>query len=135
MSSSFSLIDGVGSSATHGIRPIFIVGVGRSGTSLLQSMLHAHPYISFLPETHFFRHYVARPKSLCGHEWAGAEAFRSTLADNEEYQRAGISEEELLTPFLNGKRTFDLAKVHARLLRLHRARENVLRRWREGSRA
>ena len=105
--------------------PVFIIGVGRSGTSLLQSMLHAHPDISFLPETHFFRHYVARPKNRWQHECAGAEAFQSTLAEDEEYQRAGIAAEDLLTPFLNGTRDLDLAEVYARLLRLHRDRENV----------
>jgi len=35
--------------------PIFIVGVGRSGTSLVQSMLNAHSKIAFPPETHFVR--------------------------------------------------------------------------------
>lgn len=38
---------------------LFIVGVGRSGTSLLQSMLAAHPEIAMLPETGFFRRYCA----------------------------------------------------------------------------
>ena len=33
---------------------VFIVGCPRSGTTLLQSMLAAHPYIMSLPETHFF---------------------------------------------------------------------------------
>jgi len=33
---------------------IFIVGCVRSGTTLLQSMLHAHPQIYSLPETKFF---------------------------------------------------------------------------------
>jgi hypothetical protein len=105
--------------------PVFIIGVGRSGTSLLQSMLHAHPDISFLPETHFFRHYVARPKNRWQHERAGAEPFRSTLADDQEYQRADIAAEDLLAPFLNDARRFDLSEVYARLLRLHRNRENV----------
>ena len=41
-------------------KPIFIVGVGRSGTSLLQSMLNAHKDISFPPETHFIRYYLAK---------------------------------------------------------------------------
>ena len=36
----------------------FIIGVGRSGTTLLQSMLNAHPQISVPPESHFFRKYV-----------------------------------------------------------------------------
>lgn len=36
---------------------IFIVGVARSGTTLVQSMLASHPEIFSLPETHFF-HYT-----------------------------------------------------------------------------
>lgn len=34
---------------------IFIVGVGRSGTSLLQSILDAHSHVSFIPENGFLR--------------------------------------------------------------------------------
>ena len=41
-------------------RPIFIVGVGRSGTSLLQSMLNVHKDISFPPETYFIRYYLIK---------------------------------------------------------------------------
>ena len=39
--------------------PIFIIGVGRSGTSLLQSMLNSHSKIAFTPETHFIRSYMS----------------------------------------------------------------------------
>lgn len=47
-------------------RNIFIVGVGRSGTSLLQSMLASHSEFAFLPETIFIRRYLVafRNKSL-----------------------------------------------------------------------
>ena len=38
--------------------PLFVVGVGRSGTSLLQSMLASHPQIISLPETGFLRRRV-----------------------------------------------------------------------------
>ncbi|MGH3387537.1 MAG: sulfotransferase family protein, partial [Actinomadura sp.] len=34
-------------------RPIFVVGCPRSGTTLLQLMLHAHPRIAIPPETRF----------------------------------------------------------------------------------
>ncbi|MAT71684.1 MAG: hypothetical protein CMJ58_19430 [Planctomycetaceae bacterium] len=69
---------------------IFIVGVGRSGTSLLQSMLHAHPQIRFLPETGFFRRYVAdrRPR-----RWS-PERLQETLATDQQFQRAGIEPQD-----------------------------------------
>jgi hypothetical protein len=34
-------------------RPIFVVGCPRSGTTLLQLMLHSHPRIAIPPETRF----------------------------------------------------------------------------------
>jgi len=39
---------------------IFIVGAARSGTTLLQSMLAAHPEIYSFPETHFFTSTIPR---------------------------------------------------------------------------
>jgi len=39
---------------------LFVVGVGRSGTSLLQAMLASHTEINFLPESSFFRRYVCQ---------------------------------------------------------------------------
>jgi hypothetical protein len=43
--------------------PFFIVGCGRSGTTLLKSILSAHPALFVMPETFFFRNvypYVSR---------------------------------------------------------------------------
>ncbi|AEV32398.1 sulfotransferase family protein [Owenweeksia hongkongensis DSM 17368] len=37
---------------------IFLTGVGRSGTTMLQSMLHSHSEINFSVETHFIKRYV-----------------------------------------------------------------------------
>jgi hypothetical protein len=37
---------------------IFLVGCPRSGTTLLQSLLTAHPQITSFPESHFFRYLV-----------------------------------------------------------------------------
>jgi Sulfotransferase family len=38
---------------TGQVRPIFVLGCPRSGTTLLQLMLHAHPRIAIPPETRF----------------------------------------------------------------------------------
>jgi hypothetical protein len=35
--------------------PIFVVGTGRSGTTLLQALIGSHPRIAAPPETHYFR--------------------------------------------------------------------------------
>ncbi len=39
--------------------PIFIVGVGRSGTTLIRLMLHSHPRIAIPYESHFITKYAA----------------------------------------------------------------------------
>jgi hypothetical protein len=41
---------------------VFIVGVGRSGTSLLHSMLNAHTRVCFPPEINFIRRFLATPQ-------------------------------------------------------------------------
>ena len=38
---------------------IFIVGVGRSGTSLLHSILNAHSEVTFIPEINFIRRFLS----------------------------------------------------------------------------
>ncbi len=43
---------------------IFIVGIARSGTTLLQSMLGSHPDVFTLPETHFWDRSMAKQKTL-----------------------------------------------------------------------
>lgn len=43
----------VGHNAEVSYRPIFIVGCPRSGTTLLSTLLHAHPNIAMPPETRF----------------------------------------------------------------------------------
>lgn len=49
-------------------RKLFVVGVGRSGTSLLQAMLASHPDIGCLPETSFFRRFVCGDELPTGNE-------------------------------------------------------------------
>lgn len=39
------------------LKPIFLVGCPRSGTTLLQQMLDAHPDVAIAPETHFIRNF------------------------------------------------------------------------------
>jgi len=41
---------------------VFLVGCPRSGTTLLQEMLNAHPQIALAPELFYIRHYVLHPE-------------------------------------------------------------------------
>ena len=45
---------------------VFILGIGRSGTSLLQSMLDSHSKIKFLKENQFLRKVLYGKKNI---EW------------------------------------------------------------------
>jgi len=71
---------------------IFIIGLGRSGTSLLQSILNAHSKIAFLPETHFFRRYVITGKLDNRHK---DEVIRILNTDTD-FQRAKINALDLI---------------------------------------
>jgi hypothetical protein len=42
--------------------PVFIVGCPRSGTTLLQHILDAHPDVAIAPETHFIRNFYLKQK-------------------------------------------------------------------------
>lgn len=70
-------------------RFFFIVGVGRSGTSLLMSMLNAHPEIILPPETHFFGNYVMRNPRI------STADFKAKLLTDHRFARLGMSEEDI----------------------------------------
>jgi Sulfotransferase family len=44
--------------------PIFIVGVPRSGTTLMAALLSAHSQVAISPETHFFNYWLTRWPAL-----------------------------------------------------------------------
>lgn len=75
-------------------RPVFVCGVGRSGTSLLQSMLNAHPDLCFPPETHFFRRHVMDASGAW--DELAKERLVARLQDDEDFARAGLDARALL---------------------------------------
>ena len=78
-------------------RPVVICGVGRSGTSLLQSMLNAHPELCFPPETHVFRRYVANAAARRRYESLGPLALQAALQADADFARAGIEAGDFVT--------------------------------------
>lgn len=75
---------------------LLIVGVGRSGTSLLQSMLNAHPEICFLPETQFLRNYVVNRAQKTISSKEERALFVKALAEDNNYQRSEIDPEAIV---------------------------------------
>jgi hypothetical protein len=74
----------------------FIVGCPRSGTTLLQSLLAAHPDIISFPESHFYRHLLERRTRL--RQLLGL-ASRSARPRFEEFlQEMGQSDHRAIIP-------------------------------------
>lgn len=78
---------------------IFIVGVGRSGTSLLQSMLSSHSDVDFLPETSFIRRYWVTQKMTRLMRSGNLQKLASLVRLDERLSRLSIDLESELNFF------------------------------------
>jgi len=87
-----------------------IVGVGRSGTSLLMSMLNAHPEIVLPPETHFLGSYVMR------HPKISVDVFQTLLAKDHRFERLGFSAGEIDKVIADIQGDFSAAGFYWRML-------------------
>ncbi len=78
-----------------GVPAPFVVGVNRSGTTLMRMMLDAHPDLAMPPETHFV------PELIEVAEAGGAtpEAFLAMITKQREWGDFGLTEEQLLEAF------------------------------------
>ncbi len=76
---------------------LFIVGVGRSGTTLLQSMLNSHPEICFTPETHFFKRYIA--PNISKNKGISKQKLQTLLKEDTYFSRLNVSIDEHLERF------------------------------------
>ena len=85
-----------GSSQETGAAPIpFVVGLTRSGTTLLRMMLDAHPELAVPPETHFVPDLIKTARA----EEATAEQLAAAITGNRTWGDFGITEAELLEAF------------------------------------
>jgi len=98
-----------------------VVGVGRSGTSLLMTALDSHPQLAMPPETQFvWRHVVKYPG-------ATVQETRARLACETNFARLETGVDELLEPFLSGRQPFSNAAVYRRIMELWAKRTGVRR--------
>ena len=82
--------------------PILVVGVGRSGTSLVQSMLAAHSQVAFPPETQFVRRYVGRRRLARCYSSGGVAAVRAVLEADDRLRRLGLDLGRVLARYTGG---------------------------------
>ena len=75
----------------------FVVGVGRSGTTLLRLMLDSHPELAIPPETHFINPLI----QASGRLRFNPNAATRTIVDDERrrWNDFGLDEEDLLARF------------------------------------
>ena len=99
--------------------PLFIIGVGRSGTSVLMTLLNGHSRIAFMPETHFLRLYLGTGKIKEKLEGMGITKFRELLDEDEYFRRLNISSKTLLRPYLEGEKSFDLRNLYLDAMALY----------------
>jgi Sulfotransferase family len=73
----------------------FVVGMNRSGTTLLRMMLDAHPQLTIPPETHFVPDLI----KLAREGNATPEALLKVIVSQREWGDFGLTEDELLQRF------------------------------------
>ena len=73
---------------------LFIVGCPRSGTTLLQRIVNAHPQIAITPESHWIPHLYEKPWALSPEGLIEHKLVRE-LGAHPKFARLGISRQEL----------------------------------------
>lgn len=77
-----------------GRRPVFIIGSGRCGTTLLGVMLDSHPHIAITPETHFLPSVVDQLLQV-----RGTRRMADVLYGFPKVTESGVRRDELLAVF------------------------------------
>jgi hypothetical protein len=87
-----------GAASPRGVEPaIFVVGVARSGTTLLRLMLDAHPDLAIPPETHFIPEVIAACKDADDPHAAALDV----ITTHRRWPDFGLGEGELRERFLS----------------------------------
>lgn len=75
-------------------KPIFLVGCPRSGTTLLQQMLDAHPEVAIAPETHFIHYFWQRQERYGDlNEDSNYKLLLTDITALPEFSEMGLTQE------------------------------------------
>lgn len=99
-------------------KPVFIVGLGRSGTSLTRSLINGHQTFAIAPEIHFLDHWMPRFRRVdIGRDF---DKFWEPFVAGKHFRRLQIDSAEARTAILaNGSPTW--RDVYRTLLAHHAA--------------
>jgi hypothetical protein len=81
---------------------VFVVGAARSGTTLLQRMLDAHPQLAVVNETYWLPRKF-RERSGLTHEGMVTEALLPLLLASPKFARMGVGEDDLARLLSDGQ--------------------------------
>ncbi len=105
--------------------PFFLVGCPRSGTTLLQAQLDAHPEVAVAPETFYARRFLAKPKRYDPATDEGRERLIDDLAATPEFAEMELDRERFAAAVRAAPR--DRGAPFRILLEQFRARRGVAR--------
>lgn len=86
--------------ATAGEHPIFIVGMPRSGTTLLTAILSAHPRIAISPESHFLTYWMPTYRHLEFNKTKDFQQFWQILSQSQRFSYFDIAPDKTLANIL-----------------------------------
>jgi len=96
-----------------------IVGVGRSGTTLLMSMLNAHPDITTPPELHFVSQYIVK----C--PYADLKETIAKLSYDPRFARLQLTTGEITQPFFEQNEPFSVVRLYQIILQTYASKRGV----------
>lgn len=105
----------------------FIVGCGRSGTTLIRAMLDSHPMLAVPPESHFIPSLARRRAAyLRGGDILDAERFVSDLRRHPRFRRWSLPPEDVLKALAESSPT-NIADAIRIVFHLYAARQGKSR--------
>jgi Sulfotransferase family len=72
------------------VSPVFVVGIVRSGTTLISMMLSTHPAIAIAPDIHYIHGWVQQHRQLQLSQPADFERFWNAFSGNQRFGYLGI---------------------------------------------
>ncbi len=96
-----------------------IVGVGRSGTTLLMCMLNEHPDIVTPPEFHFISQHMAKRPNM------GLLEASERLRKDRRFARLGLDVEDVIRPFRDKSEPFSPDRLYRTILKTYAYKNKV----------